>query len=101
MAELGLRGREQLLACANVRIHRAADVEEQQHLHPIAPLGNEMEIEVARILGRALDRAIEIELFGYALAGEAPQAAQGDFDVARVELDVAVEVAKAALVPDL
>ncbi len=40
-------------------------------------------------------------VLGHALAREPAQPAQRDLDVARVELDVAVEVAKRALVPDL
>ena len=37
--ELGARRREQLLGRLHVPVHRAADVEEQQHLHRIVPLG--------------------------------------------------------------
>src|SRR4030095_12156964 len=36
-----------------------------------------------------------------ALARESPQAAQRDLDVARVEFNVAVQVAKGSLIPDL
>jgi hypothetical protein len=37
--EFALGRREQLLADLHVRIHRAANVEEQQNLHAVAPLG--------------------------------------------------------------
>ena len=33
--ELGARGREQLLDLPDVAVHRAADVEEEQHLHAV------------------------------------------------------------------
>ena len=53
------------------------------------------------MLRRAGDGAVHVELFRHALAREAAQAPQRDLDVARVELDVAVEVPERALVPDL
>lgn len=31
----------------DVPVHRAADVEEQQHLHGIAPLGPQLDVEIA------------------------------------------------------
>jgi hypothetical protein len=37
--ELGLGGAEKLLAELDVAVHRAADVEEQQHLDRVAALG--------------------------------------------------------------
>ncbi len=101
MTELALRRREELLAQPDMRIHRAADVEEQQHLDAVAPLRDEMQVEVARIRRGALDRAVHVELLGHAFAREAAQLAQRDLDVARVELDVAVEIPEAALVPHL
>ena len=101
VAELGLGGREQLLADADVRVHRAADVEEQQHLHAVAPLGLQLDVEPAGVARGALDRPRQVEFLGHALAREAAQPTQRDLDVARVELDVAVEVAERALVPDL
>jgi len=39
MLELGARRGEQLLADANMRVHRAADVEQQQELHLVARSG--------------------------------------------------------------
>ena len=75
VAELALRRREQLLADAHVRVHRAADVEEQQHLDPVAPLGQHVQVEPAGVARRALDRAVEVELLGHAFAREAAQLA--------------------------
>ncbi len=40
--ELTARGREQLVADPDVVVHRAADIEEQQHLHRVAALGYEL-----------------------------------------------------------
>ena len=48
-----------------------------------------------------VDRAVEVEFVGGALARETAQAAQRHLDVARAELDAVVEVAELALVPDL
>src|SRR5438132_2778442 len=100
VAELGLGGGEQLFADLDVRVHRAADIEEQQHLHAVAAFGYEVQIEPARILRRPFDRRIEIELFRHAFAREAAQAPQRDLDVARVQLYRVVEIAERALVPD-
>ena len=101
VAELRLRGREELLAYRDVGVHRAADVEKQQHLDAIAPLRLQPQVEPAGVARRALDRAVEIELLRHAFAREASQPAQRHFQVARVELDVAIQVAKVARVPHL
>src|SRR5205823_5401477 len=101
MAKFGPRGREQFLAELDVRIHRAADVEEQQHFDAIAPFGLQLQVEPAGIFRGAFDRAVEIELLRHAFAREAAQPSKRDLDVARVEVDIAVEIAEAALVPDL
>ena len=98
--ELALRGGEQLLRRLDVPVHRAADVEEQQHLDRVAPLRPQLDVDVALVGGRA-DRAVEVEFLLRALAREAPQAAQRELDVARPEFRVAVEVLELALVPDL
>ena len=99
--ELGARRREQLLADADVGVHRAADVEEQQHLHRVVPLRDHLDVEIARVARRRADRVGQVELDRGALAGELAQPAQRDLDVARAELDRVVEVLELALVPDL
>ena len=98
--ELGARRREQFLGRLDVPVHRAADVEEQQHLHRIVPLRPHLDVEIALVRG-ALDGAVEIEFVGRAGAGEFAQAAQRDLDVAGAEFDVVVEILELALVPDL
>ncbi len=70
--ELALGGGEQLLGRLDVPVHRAADVEEQQHLDGVAPLRPQLDVDVALVGGRA-DRAVEVELVGRALAGETPE----------------------------
>src|SRR4029079_13036630 len=60
-----------------------------------------LNVQPAGVARRVLDRRVEIELVGHALAGEAPQRAHRDLDVAGVDLDRVVEVAERALVPDL
>ena len=61
----------------DMRVHRAADVEEQQHLHRVAPLGPHLHVEPALARGGA-DGAVEVEFLGRArraricAAGAAP-----------------------------
>ena len=99
--ELGARGREQLLADLDVVVHRAADVEEQQHLHRVVPLRHHLDVEPAGVARGRADGVVEVELLGRAFAREPAQAPQRDLDVARAEFDRVVEVAVLALVPDL
>src|SRR5438034_3496428 len=84
-----------------MRIHRSAHVEKQQHLDAVAPLGNETQVEPARILRCSFDGARQVELFRNAFAREAAKPAQRDLDVAGIKLDRVIEIAKASLVPDL
>ena len=98
--EFALRRREQLLDLLDMRIHRAADVEEHQHLDRVAPLGAHVDVEIA-VVGGLPDRGVEIEFVGRAGAGEFAQAPQRDLDVADAELDIAVEILELALVPHL
>src|SRR5208337_1842677 len=98
--ELALGGGEELLGRLNVPIHRAADVEKQQHLDRVAPLGPEQNVDIA-FIGARTDRAVEVELFGRALSCKAAEAPKRELDVARTELRVAVEVFELTPVPDL
>ena len=91
---------EQFLADFDVAIHRAADIEEDEHAHLVAALGPHLDVEIA-LFGGAADGAGHVQLFGRALADPFAQAAQGDLDVAGAELDGVVEVLVLALVPDL
>ena len=98
--ELGLRRREHFLAQLHVVVHRAADVEQQEHLYRVAPLGAHVDVEVGLLRCRA-DGVLEVEFFRRALSREFSQAPQRNLDVARAELDRIVEVLVFALVPDL
>ena len=60
--ELGARRREQLLADADVILHRPADIEEQQQLYGIVPLRHQLQVEPAGIVRGRLDGAVEVEL---------------------------------------
>src|SRR5690349_20733080 len=83
-----------------MRVHRAADVEEEQQFHRIVPLGPHPDVEPA--LARSAQGAlVQVELLGRALAGEAAQPAERDLDGARAELALVVEVAELPFVPDL
>src|SRR5665811_1717142 len=83
-----------------MRIHRAADVEEYQHLDRVAPLRAHMHVEIA-VVGGLLDRGVEVEFVRGAGAGEFAQPPQRDLDVADAEFDIAVEIPKLAAVPHL
>src|SRR5262249_38756064 len=98
--ELAGRRREQLLAQLDPGIHRAPDDEEQQQLDRVAPLGRHMNGDTGLPRG-AVDRRVDIELVGRALAREFAQAAQRYLDVAGAQLAGAVEILELALVPYL
>ncbi len=59
--ELGARRREHLLTDPDVVLHRSADIDEQQQLHGIVPLGHELQIEPAGIVRRRFYGAVEID----------------------------------------
>ena len=94
--ELQPRRRKQALGGLDVPIHRAADVEEKQHLDRIAALRAHLDVEIAVVGGRT-DGVVEIELLGRALARETAQPAQRQADVARPELLVAGKVLESRL----
>src|SRR3546814_5636220 len=82
--ELARRGAEQLLAQLDERVHRPADVEEQQQLDRVAPLRAHADVEPALPRG-AVDRTGDVELVGRAFARDLAQTAQRDLDVAGAE----------------
>jgi hypothetical protein len=67
--ELSACCREQFLGRLDVPVHRAADVEKQQHLDRIVPLRPHQDVEIALVRG-AFDGAVEIEFLGRAGAGK-------------------------------
>src|SRR5579863_6413290 len=75
MLELAACGGEQLIADEYVLVHRAPDIQKQQHLDGVVPLRHQLQIEQTRIPGGRIDRAVEVELLGGALASEPAQAA--------------------------
>ena len=52
MLELGPCRREELLADTDMIVHRAADIEKQQHLDGIVPFRNEPQIQQAGVTRR-------------------------------------------------
>ncbi len=101
MLEFGLRSGKQLGADLDVVVHRTADVEKQQHLDLVVAFRPHLDVEPARIARRAVDGAVQVELFCRALAGEAAQPTQRDLDIARAEFDVVIEIAVFAGFPHL
>ena len=98
--ELGARRREQFLADADMRVHGAADVEEDQHLHGVAPLRHQLHVEPALARGGA-DGVGQVEFLGRALARELAQPPERHLDVAGAEFHRVVEIPELALVPHL
>src|SRR6185312_7676942 len=83
-----LRRREELADELRVRVHRPADVHEQEHAD-VRLLGRaEDHLELAGVLRRLVDGGVEIELELRSLAGEGAELAQGDLDLADVEDEV-------------
>src|SRR5579875_22792 len=92
MLELGTGGREQLFAKPDVILHRSADIEQQQQLYGIVPLGDEPQVEPTGIVrGRAHGAG----------AGETAQAPEGELHIAGAEREAVVEIAELAAVPCL
>ncbi len=82
-------------------IHRTTDVEQQQQLDGVASFRAHLDVQKAGVAGGVVDGAVDVQLFGRTLARELAQAAQGDLDIARAQLNLVVEVFVLALVPDL
>src|SRR5271157_664777 len=98
--ELALGGGKELFGRLYVPIHRAADIEKQQHLDRVAALGPKLHVDKAFVGGRT-DGAVKVELLGCALARKPPQPPQRKLDISRSKLRVAVEIPELAFVPDL
>jgi hypothetical protein len=69
--EFGLGRGKHLLAQFDVIVHRAADVEEQQHLDLVVALRPHQDVEHPGFFRGGADGAVQIELFRRAVAGEA------------------------------
>ena len=82
-------------------VHAAADIEEQQHPHRVAPLRLHAQVQRAGVRRGGMDGAGQVQLRRGAGAGEAAQAAQRHLHVAGAKLQRVVQVAELALVPHL
>lgn len=83
----------------DVVVHRAADVQQQQHLGAVVQSGVVAQVQKAGLAGGGGDGGVDVQFFGGAVAGKLAQPAQGDFHAARAQLAVAVQIAKFALIP--
>ena len=68
MLELGFTGAEQLLADLDVGVHRAADVEQDQQFHRIAPFRAHLDIQQAAVFGGVVDGAAQVKFVFSTLA---------------------------------
>ena len=98
-----VHGAEQLAAEADVGVHGAADVHEQQHLDGVLAALAPDEAETAGVAGRLLDGLVEVELVGDAFVarGELAKAPQGELELPHADLLVGAVAAVAALTGDL
>ena len=96
-------GGEQPPADAQVRVHRAAGVHQQQHPHLVAALPAPLDVEQAAVVGRRLDGGVEVELVGRQLVAgrEVAQAAQGQLELAHAQGGVGAVALVAALLGHL
>ncbi len=99
-AKLGARGGEQLLADPHMVVHRAADIEEEQHLDGVLAFPAGLHVEET-FAGGGRDGLRQVELLRGAGAGETAQLAQRDADGARADLLAVVKIAELAAVPHL
>ena len=98
--DFGAGRREQLFADADIRVHTAADIEQEKDVYGVPPLGAHGKVEIA-LLGGVADRGVEVQLVGRAVSGPFAQAAQGDLNIPCADFDAVIEIFKLALVPDL
>jgi hypothetical protein len=87
MLELAAGRRKQLLAYIYMRIHRAAHVKKQQHLHLVVPFRYHLDIQKTGISGRSPNRAGQIQFKRFSLSCKGAQLAQGHLHVACSQLD--------------
>ena len=89
MFELGPRCREQLFDHLDMRVHRAAYVQKQQHFDRVVTFGPGFDVQIA-MFGGGADGAVQIQFIRRTLARPAAQAFQGDLDVARAQFNSVV-----------
>src|SRR6266704_2523662 len=92
---------EELFAQLHVVVHRAADVEEHQHLDGVVALRAHAEVENPGVARGLVDGGVEVELLRRPFARELAEASERHRDVARAELDRVVQVAVLARIPHL
>jgi hypothetical protein len=84
-----------------IRIHRAADVHEQQHTDVVLPRRAEDQLDLAGVATRLVDGLVQVELGLRAGPGELAEALQRHAELADVERDVGAVVTEAALLGHL
>ena len=92
---------EQAADRLEVRIHRAADVHEQQQADVVAPRRAEDELDLAGVAAGLVDGVVEVELGVLADAGELAQPAQRHLHLPQVERRIGAVVLEVALLRDL
>src|SRR3954451_17382051 len=91
-----LRRGEEPLADVAVRVHRPADVEEEQNTEVRTARSAHLDLQLTRAARRRVDGAGKIELVLRSLANVGAQPPQGDLDLPRVERHVRAKLAEPA-----
>ena len=99
--EFVLGGGEQPLAGAHVVVHGAADIQQQQDFHPVAPFRAHLDIEIPGVAGGLADGAVEVELIRYPFPGETAQPTQRHLHVAGAQFLGVVQVLVFPFLPHL
>ena len=75
MLELAAAGREKFFTAADVVVHRATNVEQEQHFDCVVALRAHFQVEPAGVARCSGNRAVQVKLFGRTLPGKATQPA--------------------------
>ena len=93
--------RKHFLADPYVVVHRATNIETKQDLYRIVALRNHPDIQDARVTCCLVDRVLEVQLVRSTLARELAETSERNFDIARTQLHLVVQIAVLTPVPDL
>ena len=97
----GVRGREEQTARLGEWLHGPAYVHQQQQLDSVLPAPHPLHVDVPGVLGRGVNRPIEVQLILRPDTIEVPQAPECHLDLADVQSDVAAVVAELPILGNL
>nr|GFD47581.1 hypothetical protein [Tanacetum cinerariifolium] len=74
-----------------MRVHRTADVKQQQQLDGVTAFRPHLDVQQAGIACGVINRAVDVQLVGRPLTRELAQTPQSHFDVARAQFNPIIE----------